>query len=171
MNRVIIVGSPGSGKSTLARRLHAATGLKLIHLDQHFFGPNWEEPSRDSWAQTVTQLAAGDQWIMDGNYGGTMDIRVERADTLVLMDFSTGICLRRVIWRSIRNYGKTRVDMAEGCKEKISFGFYRYVRNFRRTRSQKLLDKFAGFKDSKEVFVLRSDAEVENFMKSRILKE
>jgi len=32
MKRVLVIGSSGAGKSTFSRRLHKATGLKLIHL-------------------------------------------------------------------------------------------------------------------------------------------
>lgn len=187
----MIIGSPGSGKSTLARRLHTATGLELIHLDTHFFGPNWEEPEKDVWEQRVRKLVEKENWIMDGNYGGTMDIRIARADTIVLMHFPPRICLWRVIRRIAGNYGKTREDMAHGCNEKFDLGFLWYVVNFRRTRGRKLVRKLEGINvkgpnktgsteiiapdgnesptpekgSRKQAYILRSNREIESFLK------
>ena len=105
-NRIMIIGCCGSGKSTLARNIHQRTGLPLFHLDQYFHLPNWQEPSQEDWAATVTDLAKGDQWIIDGNYGGTMDIRLARADAMIFMDFSSIKCLGRVIKRHGNTMGK-----------------------------------------------------------------
>lgn len=33
MRRVLVIGSGGAGKTTFAKRLGAATGLPVVHLD------------------------------------------------------------------------------------------------------------------------------------------
>ena len=164
MQRVMIIGSPGSGKSTLARELRALTGLPIIHLDQNYFGPNWAIPETPVWEERVRGLIAQDRWIMDGNYGGTHEMRFARADTIILLDLPTWTCLRRVIWRSLTSFGKKRPDMAEGCREKIDFSFFRYVYNFRRTRSAKLTARLEALKAEKNVHILSSKAAVREFL-------
>ena len=71
----MIIGCSGAGKSTLAIRIHQITKLPLIHLDGHFWNSNWVETDKTSWAQKVKEFSLKDAWIIDGNYGGTMDIR------------------------------------------------------------------------------------------------
>ena len=164
MQRVMIIGSPGSGKSTLARELHALTGLPLIDLDQNYFGPNWAIPETAVWEERVRGLIARDRWVMDGNYGGTHEMRFARADTVILLDLPTHVCLRRVIWRSIRSYGKQRSDMAEGCREKIDFSFLHYVLIFRKTRAGKLLRRMKDLKSEKEVHILRNKTQIREFL-------
>jgi hypothetical protein len=45
----------------------------------------------------VTDLAAGDDWINDGNYGGTIDVRVRAADTAVFLDDAPIPCIARAL--------------------------------------------------------------------------
>ena len=84
--RIVVTGLAGSGKSTLAVALAAKTGLPVIHLDLHFWKPGWVAPSETEWREKQRVVLAGDAWIADGNYHETLDLRLERADTLVVLD-------------------------------------------------------------------------------------
>jgi adenylate kinase family enzyme len=130
MRRILVMGSPGSGKSRFARLLGTKLSLPIIHLDAHYWQPGWVLPDRDAWRACVGNLAAGDGWIMDGNYSNTLDLRVERADGVIWLECPRRTCLRRVLWRSIRGFGKTRPDMQPDCRERIDPEFIRYVWNF-----------------------------------------
>jgi len=79
-------GLAGSGKSTFALALADKTGLPVIHLDLQFWKPGWVAPSETEWRATQRVVLAGDAWIADGNYHETLDLRVERADTVVVLD-------------------------------------------------------------------------------------
>ena len=59
MKRVLIIGSSGAGKSTLARSLSEKTGLKIIHLDKIYWKPNWIEPEKDEWKETLEKVMRG----------------------------------------------------------------------------------------------------------------
>jgi adenylate kinase family enzyme len=61
MQRIMIIGSSGSGKSTLGRLLQEKTNLPLIHLDKHYWKPNWVEPSKEEWEAIQKPLAERDK--------------------------------------------------------------------------------------------------------------
>jgi hypothetical protein len=90
--RVLVSGLAGAGKSTFSRALSAKTGLPLIHLDIHFWKPGWVEPTEDEWREKQRGLLSGDGWIIDGNYHATLDLRLERADTVVPRHAMVGLC-------------------------------------------------------------------------------
>ncbi|TXF87101.1 adenylate kinase [Neolewinella aurantiaca] len=157
MERVLILGCSGSGKSTLARQLGERTGLPVIHLDHEYFGPDWKEPRREDWGDTVTKLAARDRWLMDGNYSGTFPLRMPRADTIIFLDQPTWRCLWRVIMRTLRHYGKVRPGSAPGCRERFDRHFLHYVATYNLTRRPKISAALADQRKlGKAVFHLRS---------------
>jgi len=147
MQRVLVIGSPGAGKSTLAHAIAARTGLPLHHLDKLFWLPGWVERDRDEGRAELAEVLAGQRWIIDGNYGSTMAMRVARADTVVWLDYPTWLCLSRVFRRWWQYRGKARPDMTEGCPENLNLEFLLYVLNFRRAwqhRNAETLSSFSG---------------------------
>ena len=83
--RVLVTGMAGSGKSTFSRSLAAKTGLPVIHLDLHFWKPGWVAPSEREWREKQGGVLAGDAWIADGDDHETLDLRLARADTVVVL--------------------------------------------------------------------------------------
>ena len=104
--RILVTGMAGSGKSTFSRSLAAKTGLPVIHLDLHFWKPGWVAPSELEWRDKQRGLLAGDAWIADGNYHETLDLRLERADTVVFLDTPWWVCARRAFLRGLREAGR-----------------------------------------------------------------
>lgn len=113
-SRVLVTGIAGSGKSTFTRALAARTGLPVIHLDVHFWKPGWVAPSEDEWREKQRGLLAGDAWIADGNYPETLDLRLERADTVVFLDTPWWVCAGRAFLRGLR---KPLGEMPQGCDD------------------------------------------------------
>lgn len=142
--RIAIVGSPGAGKSTLARALAARTGLPLVHLDQLHWQPGWTEPEEDEWQARVAAAAAGERWIIDGNYGSTFAPRLARADLVLWLDMPTSLCLWRVTARAVRGWGQVRPDMAAGCPEQLDPAFLLYVARFRADGRPRLMAALEG---------------------------
>jgi len=120
-----VVGSGGAGKSVFSEELGRRTGLPVIHLDRHHWKPGWIETPADRWSALLSDLVAGDQWIVDGNYGGTFDIRFERADTVIVLGLPRWRCVAGALSRSVRHRG-TAVQ-ADGCPERIDLKFLRWI--------------------------------------------
>lgn len=165
MRRVLIVGSPGGGKSTLATKLAAITGLPLIHLDAHYWQPEWRKPSRDAWQERVTELLRGKTWIMDGNYRGTFAMRLEAADTVILIALPRVQCLYRVVKRGIRYRGRTRPDLHPGCREHLpDWAFLRWIWSYPDVDLPIVLEMLRAQEGTKTMVVLRSTLEVECYL-------
>jgi adenylate kinase family enzyme len=75
VQRVAVVGSGGAGKSTFACELGGLTGIPVIHLDQ-YWQPGWVETPPEDWRTLQRDLLGDSSWIVDGNYGGTLDFSV-----------------------------------------------------------------------------------------------
>ena len=133
--RIAVIGSPGGGKSTLATALADATGLPLIHLDREHWQAGWTEPDKAAWLAHCDRLVAGTQWVIDGNYGSSLPVRLSRATLVVWLDLPTRVCLLGAIRRAWRFRGGGRPDMADGCPERFDLAwlaFLCYIAAFRR---------------------------------------
>ena len=160
----MVIGSGGSGKSMFARRLGEILGIEVVHLDKEHWKPGWVEPPKDVWRGRVERLVRGDTWIIDGNYSGTLDVRLAACDTVVFLDPPRAVCVWRVLKRAAVLRGGARPDMAEGCAEKFDLSFLAWVWNYpSRTRPKvfALIEKHAR---DKRVVRLRSPAAVERFL-------
>jgi adenylate kinase family enzyme len=164
MRRVIIIGSGGAGKSTLAVRLGEATGIEVVHLDKLHWKPNWTSPPKDEWRQTVAEALKKDEWIIDGNFGGTMEMRLTACDTVIYLDFPRGVCLYRAVKRALIYYNKTRPDMGEGCREKLDLEFLSWVWNFPKTTKPVIEERLNRLGREKTIIRLRSPREVADFL-------
>ena len=161
MKRVLIIGSAGAGKTTLARRIGTLLDLPVIHLDRHFWNPGWVETPRDEWTRKVDGLVAGERWVMDGNYGGTIEVRARAADTILLLDYSRLLCLRRVLGRWWSHRGRQRPDLPEGCPETIDAQFLAWIWNYRRRSRPRILDALERFGEGRRIEILSNPGEAE----------
>ncbi len=127
MQRILIIGPCGAGKSTLAIALGQRLGLPTFHMDQLNWRPGWIESSKDEIRDRLRAIIAGDRWLIDGNYGGTLAPRLERADTVLYLDYPIRLCVARLLKRIWTYRGRTRPDMTEGCPERFDLGFLFYL--------------------------------------------
>lgn len=138
------------------------TGLPIIHLDRHYWRPGWQEPDKQIWDGEVAAFVRQPQWVMDGNYGSTLAIRLAAADTAVFLDFPTWLCLARMLRRSLGRLGRTREDMAPGCPEHFDMAFLLYVCRYRRKHRPRHLGAIGRFGGT--LCTLRRPAEVAAFV-------
>ena len=166
--RVLVDGMAGSGKSTFSRALSQKTGLPVIHLDVHYWQPGWVEPSKDAWRETQRTLLLGDAWIADGNDLETLALRLERADTIVLLDTPWWICASRAFRRGL---AKPVGEMPDGCPD----SFWRRLRDewrlagvivrHRRSEHERALEVVAERGHHAALHVLGSKREAREFLR------
>jgi adenylate kinase family enzyme len=162
MQRIAVIGSPGAGKSTLATQLAALTGLPLLHLDQLHWNPGWIESDPAEFRQRLAAVVAAPRWIIDGNYGATLALRLTRADAVVYLDYPVWLCLARLLRRVARSHGKVRSDMAPGCPERFDLGFLAFVARFPFAGRRRIKAKLVAFEGT--YIRLRSPAEARCFL-------
>ncbi|WP_026905800.1 DNA topology modulation protein [Paucisalibacillus globulus] len=164
MKRITVIGSGGSGKSTMAKRLGSILNIDVYHLDALFWKPGWVGTSKEEQRKVQQKLVKQNEWIFDGNYGGTMDIRLNNADTIIFLNISRIICLIRIIKRRIIYRNKTRPDMAQGCEERLDKEFVKWVWNYPKDKKPEILKRLEKEKEEKEIIILSSPKEVEKFL-------
>jgi len=166
--RVVVTGLGGAGKSTFSRALAVKTGLPVLHLDLHFWKPGWVEPSDDEWREKQRVLLAGDEWIADGNYKETLDLRLERADSVVFLDTPWWVCAGRAFVRGIRRPAGT--VMPDGCDDahwrrvRDEWGLVWRIWRARRSDRAVELEIVSAHAERVAVHVLRTKRSVRHFL-------
>ena len=119
VRRISVVGNSGSGKSTLARKLAAVLGVPHLELDSVYHQPGWEPLPADEFRRVIAARAAGDGWVIDGNYSAVRPAVWARADTVVWLDPPRRTVMRQVILRTVRR-AVTRQELWNGNREPVS---------------------------------------------------
>ena len=165
MERIIIIGCGGAGKSTLARKLGEKTGIPVVHLDQIWWAPgHWQHLEREEFDRRLMEEVEKPRWILDGNFNRTLEVRLEKCDTVIYLDFSRMACLRSWMGRVIKNWGHARADMAEGCTEWFDPEMAHWIWRFNRDNRQRYYGLLGGL-EGKQVYILKNRREVERFLK------
>ena len=166
MERIMIIGCGGAGKSTLARKLGEKTGLPVVHLDQIWWAPgNWQHSSREEFDSRLMEEMKKSRWILDGNYNRTMELRLNRCDTVIYLDMPRIVCLKNWVGRVIQNWGHAREDMAPGCSEWFDPEMLRWIWKFNsqnRQRYYRLLSEVEGV----DIIILKNRRQVERFLRN-----
>ncbi len=165
MAKLIVIGCPGSGKSTMTFKLQEKLNCAVLHLDKIYHIDNEHHITRDELVQKVNKFAnLHDSWIIDGNYVSTVEQRVKLADTVVLLDFDTELCVKNAINRSKQ---AKRVDMAAGFDNaKIKDEFIEFIKNFKTNTLPKIMAVLENYKTEKEIVILKNYNDVDSFIES-----
>ncbi|WP_059170209.1 hypothetical protein [Bacillus sp. FJAT-27445] len=164
MKRVMIIGSSGSGKTTLGLKISEKLSLPLIHLDYHFWKANWEAPSDKEWRNKLENLVKEDKWIMDGNFTSSLDIRLNRADTIVFVDLPRFTRMYRVIKRWYQSRKINRSDLPKGCKEQIDMKLLKSVWYFGKKKKPEIIKLLDQHKVDKNIFILNNSSDIKQFI-------
>lgn len=130
MQKILVIGSPGSGKSTFSKILSEKLNIPLVHLDSLWWKEGWVENTREEFDALLLRELEKENWIIDGNFSRTLDMRLKYADTVIFFDYNRFLCLWRVLKRVVTNRGKVRADMPLGCPERFNWEFMKYVYEF-----------------------------------------
>ena len=170
MEKIMVIGvSAGVGKSTFARKLSTILQIEAYHLDTLFWEPNWVEASIEIFSRRQKEIVKKTEWIIEGNYSKTFDLREEFADTIIYLELPLSVCLSRVLKRWLINIGKERPDRASGCEEKMDFTFLKFIYRTYYQRKKTLAVRLQDLKGSKNIVILRNNKEVEQYLKEMFM--
>lgn len=121
--KIIILGSIGSGKTNLAKQIHKKHQIPVYHLDKEYWQPHWVRPNERDWEEKITNLVNQVTWVMDGNYIETLEIRLSKADLVIMLDIDKKICIRGLFFRTLKGLFIRRNDLGKGCKDSFNKGY------------------------------------------------
>jgi adenylate kinase family enzyme len=115
MQRIVILGPTGSGKTTFGHKLAAKLGLTPVDLDDL----HWKPASEGAWQQRTTEemlvlaeaAAAGEKWVIMGNYSKVKDVIWPRADAIIWLNYP----FPRVFWQLLRRSVMRAIDKNPIC--------------------------------------------------------
>ena len=158
MKRIIVIGCPGSGKSTVSRALHTKTGIPLYHLDMMYWNADKTTVERSVFLARLSSVLEKEQWIIDGNYSSTMELRMAACDTVIFLDYPLEVCLEGIKDRR----GKARSDMpwieTEEDEEFIDF-----IKRYNEQQKPKVLALLGKYGD-KNIIILQSREQADAFL-------
>lgn len=158
MQKVIVIGCPGSGKSTFSRALSQITGLPLTHFDMLYWNADKTTVERPVFIERLSEVLQKDAWIIDGNYGSTMELRMQECDTVFFLDYPADICLQGVKDRQ----GKPRPDMPWVETEEDT-EFLEYIQNFYKENRPQVLELLQKY-SHKTIHVFQNRTEANMFL-------
>ena len=156
--KIIVLGCAGSGKSTLSRELHDVTGLPLFHLDNIWWKADRSHISREEFDRTLDEILRADQWIIDGDYSRTYEIRFRSCDTVIFLDYSVDECMNGIKER----VGKVRTDIP-WIEQELDPELVKLVENYEKDNRPVILSLFEKYPDVNK-FIFKSRLEASEWM-------
>jgi adenylate kinase family enzyme len=136
-SKITIFGPPGSGKTTLAKKIGQQLKLPVFHLDKFLWNEGWVLRPKQDFLADHRKLMNLDTWIIEGTSRATLDTRYPKSDLVIYLNPSRLVCLARIFKRFILS-GTQPSDKQNGCPEKISWEFIKYLWAFKKPASQQI---------------------------------
>lgn len=165
MKKVIVIGCLGSGKTTFAEKLHNFTGLPLYYLDAIWHKPDKTHIPREEFDERIKEIFKTSEWIIDGNYGRTIEMRMKERDTVFLFDLPTEVCIQGATER----IGKGRYDLP-WLETELDPEFESFIKAFPETTLPKIYDLIEKYKVEKEIIIFKSREETDEYLNELLLK-
>ena len=159
MKKIMVIGCPGSGKSTFSKKLHKVTGIPLFHLDMLYWNADKTTVEKSIFLERLSEAIQKSEWIIDGNYGSTMELRIQACDTIIFLDYPVDVCLNGIKERK----GKPRSDMPWIEPKVDDEEFLTFIKNYNaksRPQVMELLDRYS----HKNIFVFKNRTEADVFL-------
>ena len=162
MKRIIVIGCPGSGKSTFSKKLNKLTGIPLYHLDMLYWNEDKTKVPREVFLKAMDDIINRDSWIIDGNYGSTMERRMAACDTIIFLDYPTEVCISGIMERR----GKSRSAMPWVEKsDEIDEEFVSWVKDYNTESRPSVIELLKKYSE-KEIIIFTKRDEANEYLNS-----
>ena len=158
MNKIIVIGCPGSGKSTFSRELNKITNIPLYHLDNMYWNADKTVVEKQVFLDRLSAVLDKSEWIIDGNYASTMELRIKGCDTVIFLDYPLDVCLDGIKERR----GKPRSDMP-WIETEEDAEFIEFIKSYNEQQKPKVLELLKKYSD-KNIIILESREQADAFL-------
>ena len=157
--KAIVIGCPGSGKTTFANKLAEKTKTEIFYLDTIWHLPNKDHISRDEFDRRLAEILENENWIIDGNYQRTLEVRLKACDTVFLFDLPTEVCIQGAIER----VGKYRPEMPWQETE-FDPEFREEIETFKIKNHDAIYSLLDTYKEGRKITIFKSRKEAEEWL-------
>ena len=156
----MVIGCPGSGKSTFSRALHKITNIPLFHLDMMYWNSDRTTVEKAVFRKRLSDAIQQNEWIIDGNYGSTIELRLQACDTVIFLDYPLEICIDGIRERR----GKARSDMPwiENEDEEDA-EFIEFIKSYNSQSRPQIMELLKLYSD-KNIFIFNNRKEADEFL-------
>ena len=158
MGKILIIGCPGSGKSTLSKKINKMTKIPLYHLDLIYWKDDKTNIDKNEFISVLSDILKKDEWIIDGNYSSTMEMRIKSCDTIIFLDYPLDVCLKGVNERK----GTKRSDMP-WIETEDDISFIEFIKAYNSVNRPQVLDLFNKYPE-KKIYIFKNRKEADEFV-------
>ena len=111
---------------------------------------------KEVFLKRVQDVIQKDSWIIDGNYGSSIEMRMQACDTVFFLDYPVDICIQGIHER----VGKVRADMP-WVEDEVDEDLIEFVKSYEREDRPEVLNLLSKYKEKDiHIFHTREDAKM-----------
>ena len=133
--------------------------LPVYHIDMLYHKKDGTHITKEELEEKFKNIFQNDDWIIDGNYQRTLEMRLKECNTVFLLDFPTEICLEGAKSR----IGKKRDDLPWIEKE-LDENFEQSIVKFANEKLPQIYELLNKYKEKCNIIIFKSRQEADNYI-------
>jgi len=146
--------------TTFAEKLNKRTGLPLFYLDAIWHKPDRTHISREEYDERLAEILEREEWIIDGNYSRTLEVRMQASDTIFLFDLPTEVCIQGATER----LGKARYDVP-WIDTELDPQFKKEIEEFPEKTLPRIYELLEKYKENRQVAIFKSRIQADEYLR------
>lgn len=99
MKKILVIGCPGAGKTYFSKKLSKILNLPLVHMDNLYWNKDKTSVDLDTLKARLQPYLEKEEWIIDGNYHKTLEMRLPYASDVFVLDLPRKECIQGILDR------------------------------------------------------------------------
>ena len=99
MKRILVIGCPGAGKTYFSKKLGEIISLPIIHMDNLYWHKDKTSITDQELNEKLLPYLEKDNWIIDGNYHQTLELRLKYATDVYFLKMPRDECIEGILER------------------------------------------------------------------------